>query len=225
MNDATMARPLSMSMEMVLATLRPAAARPKTQARCLVELPAVRGDHWEPTTVGGSTARSDAQSADGTPARPAIWHPGSGQCLVCPHGVVGDLLWVREPWRAPAMFERHSPAGMAALVAELDAPCPIHYEADGQRAHWDAPQPGQESVQQPGRLRQARHMPQWASRILLRITDVRVERLHDMTYADAIHEGWDNQGELSLIDWYIQHWQGCGWESNPFVWVLGFERV
>lgn len=220
-------RPLSMSMEMVLATLRSTDARPKTQARSLVELPIVRGNHWEPITVGGGTA----QFADGTPAlaRPGIWHPGTGQCFVCPHGVVGDLLWVREPWRAPEAFERHSPAALAAL----EAPCPVHYEADGLRVNWPPhlrdhqgdTEVWQAQSTQPGRLRQARHMPQWASRILLRITDVRVERLHDMTHSDAIREGWDDQSEISLLDWYIQHWQGSDWESNPFVWVVGFERV
>lgn len=75
------------------------------------------------------------------------------------------------------------------------------------------------------------HMPKEAARIWLKVTDVRVERLQDMTDDDAEAEGcfdytstalgffyvWDSTIKKSDIDRY-------GWDANPYVWVIEFER-
>ena len=75
------------------------------------------------------------------------------------------------------------------------------------------------------------HMPKEAARIWLKVTDVRVERLQDMTDDDAEAEGcfdytstalgfpdvWDGTIKKSGIDRY-------GWDANPWVWVIEFER-
>jgi hypothetical protein len=69
------------------------------------------------------------------------------------------------------------------------------------------------------------HMPRWASRITLKITDIRPECLPDIAHEDAIAEG------SSGIDEYRELWdslnskRGYGWEANPWVWVIEFERV
>ena len=75
------------------------------------------------------------------------------------------------------------------------------------------------------------HMPKEAARIWLKVTDVRVERLQDMTDDDAEAEGcfdytstalgffdvWDSTIKKSDLDRY-------GWNANPWVWVIKFER-
>ena len=75
------------------------------------------------------------------------------------------------------------------------------------------------------------HMPKEAARIFLRVTNVRVERLQDMTDDDAEAEGcfdytstalgfpdvWDSTIKKSDLDCY-------GWNANPWVWVIEFER-
>lgn len=77
----------------------------------------------------------------------------------------------------------------------------------------------------------------WASRITLRITDVRVERVQDISEADAIAEGlhqgfWEyDNGECNLTAkegfealWESLHGPGS-WDANPWVWAIEFERV
>jgi hypothetical protein len=73
-------------------------------------------------------------------------------------------------------------------------------------------------------------MPRWASRILLEITDIRVERLQDISEDDALAEGIDYTCQQALpSDVFSGLWEsinGSGsWNANPWVWVIEFKRI
>ena len=132
--------------------------------------------------------------------------------LRCPYGAPGDLLWVRETW--------------AQYPSELNPePCDAWYKATSN------------GPPQPFKWRPSIHMPRWASRITLRITDVRVERLQDIWEDDARAEGcepvgWIDETDVGMSSYregFPRLWNrinGPGtWEANPWVWVIGFERV
>lgn len=135
--------------------------------------------------------------------------------LGCPYGQPGDRLWVREAW------------------ARDDEDGQLMYRADvGRDLCADAWRP---SI----------HMPRWASRITLEVTAVRVERLQDISEADAQAEGvipkWEPGCSGRLMDAfggfsfrpaasaYAELWEqinGPGaWDANPWVWVVEFKRV
>lgn len=79
------------------------------------------------------------------------------------------------------------------------------------------------------------HMPRWASRITLEITDVRVERLQAASDDDFKAEGYPLERELTggstdPFCWFRHLWDSiskpeCNFESNPWVWVIEFKRV
>ncbi|MBW4469194.1 MAG: hypothetical protein KME45_02915 [Stenomitos rutilans HA7619-LM2] len=95
---------------------------------------------------------------------------GCFSAMQCPYGKVGDRLWVRETWR-PAKSETHECfAYRADRQYRCNKPMP---EPDGSTAGW----------------KPSIHMPRKASRLLLEITNVRVQRLQDISEEDAIAEG------------------------------------
>ncbi len=141
----------------------------------------------------------------------------------CPYGRPGDRLWVREShWWFKDECDHETGYYPPALTAD-----DVEYRADGEstRHGW----------------RPSIHMPRWASRILLEITSVRVERLQDISQADAQAEGAPPghpsidqiSREFGYPDfprsWYAQLWEeinGPGsWAQNPWVWVVEFKRV
>jgi len=75
------------------------------------------------------------------------------------------------------------------------------------------------------------HMPKAAARIFLKVTDVRVERLQDITPNDIDREGTPFGLTIAPYDGFsrlsneLNTKRGYGWEANPWVWVIEFERV
>ncbi len=153
--------------------------------------------------------------------------------LFCPYGQPGDRLWVRETWWQNGFWACDAWHGWAPT--DVDNPdC-------GRR--FDPPSPGYE---RHWRKRSPIHMPRWASRITLEITGLRVERVQDITNADALAEGltvatlgnvgWsgpdapDGAGysyvrPFSLLWDHINGPRGYGWNVNPWVWVVEFKRL
>ena len=135
---------------------------------------------------------------------------------------VGDRLRVRETWRTLQKWDDDSPR---RLMADIDK---IDYAADGfpRNPLWAW-----------GRTRSPIHMPRWASRITLLVTDVRVERVQKITSADAIAEGFRPYANSATIDCstpdprddFIVLWTHLhgpdAWERNDWVSVTKFERV
>lgn len=137
----------------------------------------------------------------------------------CPYGRFGDRLWVRETLR-------EQPDGW---VYDADQ-SPIEMDADDPRApamvSWA--HHVERSVCSPI------HMPRWASRVTLEITDVRVERLQKISFKDCIAEGIHPIGpehDPSVVKSEFEHgWNNLNgkrapWASNPWVWVLTFGRI
>ncbi|MEZ7027325.1 hypothetical protein [Klebsiella variicola] len=155
-----------------------------------------------------------------------FWHP-------CPFGAVGDRIWVREAFRV------HSRATDVATLV---------YKAS-ERNSWTeqthrVPVAVCNKPATPEKWTPSLHMPRWASRILLEITDVRVERLNDISEEDARAEGIIDGGclncgepepcgcakpEPDATDAFAYLWQSIygqeSWNANPWVWVISFERI
>jgi len=147
----------------------------------------------------------------------------------CPFGQPGDLLYVRETW------QEFMPGHVA-------------YRASCENDELDIAVVG--GIQRIGieKWRPSIHMPKWACRLWLRVTGVRVERLQEISEKDAEAKGisrCDGSCEGGCVGWHVGHdgvhnpharaaflrlWntlyakRGCGWDTNPWVWVVTFER-
>jgi hypothetical protein len=160
-----------------------------------------------------------------------------GSTLVQPIAFApGDRLWVKEAYRAQEEFDDLLPKEiMADFEAELGHPSfPTFYEADRQCDGFSI-----EMWQQspPGRLRASMHMPRCASRLTLLVTEVRVERLQDISEDDAAAEGWpapEDRAKTGLaeirdaypIGWFAWLWDSINgpgaWDVNPWVAAYSF---
>jgi hypothetical protein len=237
-------RPILFSAPMVRALL----AGTKTQTRRIIR------DAPDEATKLRLDGRGILQSFIGDmmdlpETHPEAWHlvVGDHGCetpVRCPYGVTGDSLWVREKF-----CQRYDDNGNFVYNAagNLDPSC-CYYAAtcDEQIVAGDGDggtryrKDGSEASPWTPSI----HMPRWASRLTLAITDVRVERLQDISEADAIAEGLshvdDGCSEWGIMgnagSWsedprvaYRALWESINgpgsWDLNPWVWVLAFKRV
>lgn len=129
----------------------------------------------------------------------------------CPYGQPGDRLWVKETFRTTEIYE--------TLYYKADEPW-----NEGKEWSWNS----------------SRYMPRWASRITLEITNIRVERLQEISLTDVILEGFIPSSETyqategnqkqTILDWG-RFWdslsikRGFGWDINPWVWVIEFKKL
>jgi hypothetical protein len=201
-------RPILFSAEMVRAILDGR----KTQTRRIIKP--------QPPAEAESVCRQlhsqEAPEFDGA----WTWWAGKPQKpitrpLFCRYGQPGDLLWVRETWGA--VWPADDPVPLRQ--------CKIEYRADlppgctDRPGEWPADEGNGPEVP---KWRPSIHMPRWASRITLRITDIRVERLQDVSEHDARAEGCEArpfpgpwwQGYRDLGDGDLIHQQAIG-ETAP----------
>ncbi|MCL8154067.1 hypothetical protein [Enterobacter roggenkampii] len=130
---------------------------------------------------------------------------------LCPHGNVGDLIWVRE-------------------THHLDQ-YGYTYKADGD---WVKEMRESGAFGCDEKWTPSMHMKRCASRILLEITNVRVERLNDISNEDAKAEGYPAElaadgGYYDPFLWFRNLWDGIypeqSFKHNPWVWCISFKRV
>jgi len=151
------------------------------------------------------------------------------RCTECPEegvltlgqgfGRVGDRLWVRETWRGViGINPPHEPlkTGIARYTPDQEYCRRVEYRAT---QGVDA-EPWRPSI----------HMPRWASRITLEVTDVRVERLQDVSDSGAKAEGITvGKNTPQAVDQFCRLWRDINgeesWSANPWVWVIEFKRV
>lgn len=139
--------------------------------------------------------------------------------LYCPYGVPGCELWVRETWAIHKRYDHLAPRDVPMHAREGLIWCRATCAPGGPPtfSHGNAKSP------QRGRWRPSIHMPRWACRLMLRLTEVRVERVWGITNADAIAEGTTHRHHFAALWDSINAKRGYGWETDPWVWVLSFE--
>jgi hypothetical protein len=124
----------------------------------------------------------------------------------CPYGIPGDRLWVRETWTPDCVSED--------AAKELGR-APVHYRADGEAPEY-----------LNLKWRPSIFLPRKYSRITLEITDVRVQRLQEISEDDAQAEGRSLVKD-SPLGYLPDTWDSINakkhpWSSNPWVWAISF---
>lgn len=218
------ARPILFKHEMVRAILEDR----KTQTRRVVKpLP---GAGWRTETATGDTLRLGMITSPhpkkgkfGLFMRREI-HPGSGEyehdLVPCPYGAPGDLLWCRETHYVPGGFLDEELIDEIRQGISTTADLGVTYRADTPSL-----------VPFDGGWAPSIHMPRWASRLTLEISNVRVERLQDISEADAVAEGVEPEfldGEIyaTAKDAFSTLWESINgpgsWALDLLVWVVEF---
>ncbi len=206
----------------------------KTQTRRVIkhqppgDVSLISVSRYHPTIVD-----RHGEEAPGTEIFGAFSDGGEWGCK-SPYGEPSDQLWVRETWRGVVEINppgKTTELGVARYVPDQEYCRRVEYQATHERDG----EPWRPSI----------HMPRWASRITLEVTSVRVERLQDISEADAIAEGidktaagfWGTYGQREVDGTYSPRlsyqclWdslnasRGYGWEANPWVWVVEFRRI
>jgi hypothetical protein len=146
------------------------------------------------------------------------------------YGQPGDHLWVRETW---GLARFHDDGEVDDWIGKLPDTKPaaysVVYAAD---PHWPAHFDDRGFNWRPGIFTK-----RWASRITLEVTGVRVERLHDITEADAKAEGVEaapfckagRPAGMEHVEAFEDLWCDINgaesWDTNPWVWVVEFRRL
>ena len=170
----------------------------------------VEGDCWYPNEKKGLHYANQRHFRKGMPMD------------FCPYGQVGNRLWVREIWNFTPMLSRTAIVRYQDLTCRgVEIPEGFNHKVYLMRGYW----------------RPSIYMPRWASRITLEITNIRCERLQDITETDAQAEEvpctelyHDVSGDLHRAQFAdlwdsINQKRGFGWERNTWVWVIEFKRI
>jgi len=170
-------------------------------------------------------------------ARGARWEENQCWYRVRPPFEFGDRLWVKETWRTTPAYDDLKPS-------DLGGDEPLNYLADDGYFNW-----AEADGSRHGKTRMSIFMPRWASRLTLTVTDVRVERLQDISTADVLAEGapldpyhrdctQDGSNPYMCVGdrphtsqspraWYHRLWDSINgpgaWDANPWVVAVSFD--
>ena len=219
-------RPILFSGPLVRAIL----AGEKTETRRLVRRPA----RCSTASFADAMLKADQEGWPGVmktgPEDGLVW------AIRPPYGAAGDVLWVRESWATAASLDDLSPSaiGQKAIDAGYSQPwAPVWWMADGGYNNAVSRLGAEDEWGGCGRWRPSIHMPRWACRLRLVVTETRIEPLHAIDDAGALREGVDRTN--TSIPGYARTrferlWDsingkrpGAAWEHNPWVWVIRFE--
>lgn len=136
----------------------------------------------------------------------------------CPYGSVGDLIYVRETFR---LFSNADECGCYDHCSCPPNGTPLYFST-----HYDSERKWKPSI----------HMPRKHSRLTLKVTDVRIERVQDITESQAKSEGiapsfTSEFGKCPVVpnyrDGFFHTWNNIynNWDQNPYVWVIEFEVI
>lgn len=200
-------RPILFSGPMVRAVLD---GRKSQTRRVMKPQPVLYGNK---SSFPGHFAECEGRWSHVTPNPNGTWNENS-KPVKCPYGQPGDPLYVKQPWLAITQD------GNRAVDDWRKASRFIGRYTDGpdvREVYWP-----------PTRWRNARFMPKVAARIWLRVTNVRVERVQDISEADTKSEGVVYPENAWSIANFVELWDsinkklGFEWKSNPWVWVVEF---
>ena len=217
MDTTTKERPIIFRGDGVLGILEDR----KTKTRRVIKpQPPVNCREWAGWVIS-STSKSEVGDATWTDVPGVLFNKDFH--IKCPYGQPGDRLWVRETW---GLYNTEPKDGPEKAM--------IFYKASDGENHelryqlWRSPI----------------FMPRWASRITLEIESVRVERLQEISTDDCIDEGIED--EFCIVanvpitkdlvadiarDRFRELWDsinaksGYGWDTNCWVWVIGFKKL
>lgn len=149
---------------------------------------------------------------------------------LCPYGKPGSTLWVREAWAETDLYD-----GTPVIAYKSGGYVPIGKDGqDRDRLIMDWASRSADPDWHVDKWRPSIHMPRWASRILLEVTDVRVQRVQDISESDCWAEGCegyddDVTGGMSGYREFSSLWESIhgpgAWERNDWVWAVTFKRV
>lgn len=150
----------------------------KTQTRRPVKMPEGTDLAGRSLSVFIATSTERHQTSGG-------WVPKVQQYIKCPYGKPGDRLWVRETFWNANFYEHEGFSRLVQYAADGDPEnTPNKHYPEGLIHGFSAPDPYCCWVKRP-----SIHMPRWASRLTLETTEVRVERVQDISIRDALDEG------------------------------------
>lgn len=129
-----------------------------------------------------------------------------------PFGAIGDRLWVQEPTHTANSWDWFYDATHSLVE------CKDPYTPSDLYLPWD-----DDHQEYTGPIA-AEHMPYWASRILLEITDISIERVQDITLGDSLKEACDGLMDFAVDYWMAKHGEAA-WFTSPWVWVIEFKVI